>query len=71
MNTAERKLAEVIEDIEIFGNKFVFLIKAATANEPLSARARVGLLEFGSESIEALSNIEKKLKVYRAGCIHS
>ncbi|MQT56891.1 hypothetical protein GHO41_05945 [Pseudomonas sp. FSL R10-0399] len=67
MNNVESKLTEVIEDIETLGNKFVFLITAATAEDPLSARARIGLLEFGSESIKALSSIENKLKNYRAG----
>lgn len=71
MSKAASGLTEVIEDIESFGNKFVFLIKAATSEEPLSSRARIGLLEFGSESIEALSSIENKLKNYRAGCTPS
>ena len=67
MNSVESKLTEVIEDIESFGNKFVFLMKAATAEEPLSKRAKIGLIEFSSESIKALSSIESKLKSYRAG----
>lgn len=71
MIDAEQKLTELIEDIENFGNKFIFLINAATTEEPLSARAKIGLIEFGSESIKTLNRIESKLKNYRAGCTPS
>lgn len=69
MSDAHSKLTELIEDIEQFGSKFIFLVNAATSEQPLSGRARIGFLEYGLESVQHLKDIEAKLKTYRENCI--
>ncbi|WP_045881044.1 hypothetical protein [Pseudomonas chlororaphis] len=69
MSDAQSKLTELIEDIENFGHKFMFLMNAASADAPLSERARIGFLEYGVESVKQFNAIEEKLKSYRENCI--
>ena len=68
MSKTKQDLTTLIEDLETLGSKISFLLTAATSDEPLSAKARVGLIEFGNDSIQALSRIEDGLKTYRASC---
>ncbi|QPL31946.1 hypothetical protein [Pseudomonas fragi] len=68
MSKTKQDLTTLIEDLETLGSKISFLLTAATSDEPLSAKARVGLIEFGNDSIQALGRIEDGLKIYRASC---
>ncbi|MEZ2876893.1 hypothetical protein ACBQ28_17350 [Pseudomonas lundensis] len=68
MSKTKQDLTTLIDDLETLGGKISFLLTAATSDEPLSAKARVGLIEFGNDSIQALGRIEDGLKIYRASC---
>lgn len=68
MSKTKQDLTTLIEDLETLGSKISFLLTAATSDEPLSAKARFGLIEFGNDSIQALGRIEDGLKIYRASC---
>lgn len=66
MRKTHQDLTTLIEELETLGSKLSFLLTAATSDEPLSAKARIGLIEFGNDSIRALTRIEDGLKIYRA-----
>ncbi|AIS15509.1 hypothetical protein JM49_28665 [Pseudomonas chlororaphis subsp. aurantiaca] len=69
MDEAQARLIELIEDVENFGNRFMFLVNAASVDSQLSERARIGFLEYGVESVKQFNAIEEKLKSYRENCI--
>ncbi|SDZ44978.1 hypothetical protein [Pseudomonas sp. NFIX28] len=65
MINAKIELDELIDDQERLSHKFCFLIGAATSDLPLSESARIGLLEYGIESVRDLNSFGLKLKTYR------
>lgn len=71
MNTRTRKLTDLIEDHEKLAHKFTLLISAATADEPLSESARLGLLEFCLESVRDFNVLNENLKSYKESCAPS
>ncbi|MGF6490540.1 hypothetical protein [Pseudomonas frederiksbergensis] len=71
MIDAEAKLTELIEDAERLGGKIILLVHAATTGHTLCERGTIALSDFGTDSVQHFHEFEKKLKSYRAACIHN
>ncbi len=68
MSNTAPKLTELIDDQEKLCHKFNFLIGAATSELPLSESERIGILEFGMESVRDFKDFGLKLKTYKESC---
>lgn len=59
-------LNKLVEDIEHHGNQLALLADIATGDVQLSQRGKLGLIDFAINSISHYSDIETRLRRYRA-----
>lgn len=59
-------LNKLVEDFEQHGNQLALLADIATGDIQLSQRGKLGLIELALSSISHYSDIETRLRCYRA-----
>lgn len=59
-------LNKLVEDIEQHGNQLALLADIATGEIKLSNRGRIGLVDFAINSLNHFSDIESRVRHYRA-----
>ena len=62
-------LTELLEDIESHGHQLALLTDISTAE--LSARGKLGVLEFSTMTLNKFTDIESRLRNYRASIMPS
>lgn len=69
MKYSENSLTQLLEDIESHGHQLALLVDISTAE--LSARGKLGVLEFATMTLGKFTDIEHRLRSYRASIIPS
>lgn len=59
-------LNKLVEDVEHHGNQLALLADIATGDIQLSERGKLGLIEFAISSVHHYSDIEARIRCYRA-----
>lgn len=64
MKNSHNNLTQILEDIESHGHQLALLAEISTAE--LSARGKLGVLELSTMALNRFTDIESRLRNYRA-----